>query len=114
MATGYLPPVSRRIVTALVVLGVLGLFTWEWTAAPRVRAAPHVERQLANARGELYLGTTFEGLPLRTVKPFLYSDCVPGKAHVVPCAWIKVDRGFVSGDDPQQVARARARLRPVS
>ena len=99
--------------TTLVVLGVFGLFTWEWAAAPRVEAAPAVVRQLPGVRGQLYLGTVFEGLPLRTVRPFLYSDCIPGRAHVIACAWLKVDRGAVTGDDARQVARARSSLRRV-
>ena len=68
-----------------------------------------------HARGELYLGETFEGLPLRTIHPFLYSDCVPGRKKVapVPCLWVRVDQGHVAGGDPEQVERARKRLRPV-
>ena len=105
---------SRPVVTAVVVVAVVALFTWEWTAAPRVETAPHVEQQLSQVRGRLYLGSRFEGLPLRTVRPFLYSDCLPGKSHVVPCHWVKVDGGRVSGSDPKQVERARSELRPVA
>ena len=99
--------------TTLVVLGVFSLFTWEWSAAPRVEASPAVERQLPGVRGHLYLGPVFEGLPLRMVRPFLYSDCIPGRPHVIPCAWLKVDRGVVTGSDAKQVERARSRLRRV-
>jgi hypothetical protein len=106
--------VSRRaLVTTGIVAAVLALFTWEWTAAPRVHTSPAVERQLERARGQLYLGKSFEGLPLRTVDPFLYSDCIPGKAHVVPCHWVRVAGGRVTGTDEHQVTRARSELRRV-
>ena len=104
----------RALVTTGIVVAVLALFTWEWAAAPRVHTEPHVERQLANAKGKLYLGGTFEGLPLRTVDPFLYSDCIPGKPHVVPCHWVRVAKGVVTGTDPRQVKRARSELRRVA
>ena len=93
---------------------MLALFTWEWAAAPRVHVSPGVERQLADAKGKLYLGGSFEGLPLRTVDPFLYSDCIPGKPHVVPCHWVRVAGGVVTGVDPRQVRRARSELRRVA
>jgi hypothetical protein len=66
-------------------------------------------------RGELYLGQTFEGLALRTVQPFLYSDCEPGKRRTVPvrCTWVKVVDGRVTGADPKQVRRAKEALRRV-
>jgi len=102
--------VSRRLVTAVVVAAVLAVFAWEWAAAPRVHASAEVRAQLATARGQLYLGTRFEGLPLRSVHPFLYSDCVRIFAG---CAWLKVDRGRVTGGNPAQVARARRKLTPV-
>jgi hypothetical protein len=105
--------VSRRIVTAAVLVAVAGVFAWEWTAAPRVHASAQVTGQLASVRGRLYLGTRFEGLPLRTVRPFLYSDCVPGKPHVVACHWLRVTAGRVTGSEPAQVIRARGELRPV-
>ncbi len=105
---------SRRVVTAGVVVAVVGLFVWEWTAAPRVKANPAIEKKLAAVKGEQYLGVRFEGLPLRTVKPFLYSDCIPGKPHVVKCQWVKVSGGRVTGSDPKQVRRATAKLRPVA
>ena len=93
---------------------MLAIFAWEWAAAPRVHTSPAVERELARARGELYLGGSFEGLPLRTVKPFLYSDCIPGRPHVVPCHWVRVAGGEVTGTDPRQVRRARSELRRVA
>ena len=107
---------KRRVVAAGVVVASVALFALEWTRAPRVHATPRVKRELASARGELYLGTVFEGLPLRTVDPFLYSDCIPGQKRVapVPCAWLKVDGGRVSGGDARQVARARSRLRRIA
>ena len=100
---------------ALVAAASLGLFYLQWSRAPRVDASPAVMRQLPSARGELYLGETFEGLPLRSVDPFVYGDCIPGKKKVtpVPCRWVKVADGRVSGGDPDQVERARKRLRPV-
>jgi len=98
---------------AAIVAVCLGLFASEWARAPRVHADSAVLQQLAHVRGELYLGTRFEGLPLRTVQPFLYSDCAPGKAHVVACTWVKVDHGLVTGSDPKQVARAEGKLRVV-
>jgi hypothetical protein len=105
--------VSRRVVTAGVIVAVIALFTWEWAAAPRVKANPALEKKLAQARGAQYLGLRFEGLPLRTVQPFLYSDCIPGKPHVVKCQWVKVAGGRVTGSDPRQVRRATTKLRPV-
>jgi hypothetical protein len=80
-----------------------------------VEASPAVKRLLVHARGEPYLGDRFEGLPLRTVQPFLYSDCEPGKPKKapMPCRWLKVDRGRVTGGNAKQVSRARAKLRPV-
>jgi len=105
--------VSRRVITAAIVVAAGGLFAWEWTAAPRVHADPRVRQELVKVRGERYLGTRFEGLPLQEVRPFLYSDCAPGKPHVVACHWLRVDHGRVSGSDPAQVIRARGKLRPV-
>jgi hypothetical protein len=102
------------VITAVIVVAAGGLFTWEWAAAPRVHADPRVREELAGVRGEQYLGTRFEGLPLREVRPFLYSDCVPGKPHVVACHWVRVDHGRVSGSDAAQVGRAQAKLRPVT
>ena len=99
--------------TTGIVAAVLALFTWEWTAAPRVHTSPEVERQLGRVKGKLYLGRSFEGLPLRTVDPFLYSDCIPGKPHVVPCHSVRVADGRVTGTDPLQVKRARSELRRV-
>jgi hypothetical protein len=107
---------KRQVVTAAVVAGSCAVFAGEWAAAPRVEASPYVERQLASARGAWFLGETFEGLPLRTVSPFLYSDCDPGhptQAPPMPCTWLKVARGRVTGADPKQVARARRALRRV-
>jgi hypothetical protein len=106
---------KRQVATALVVAACAGLFTLQWHQAPRVETSPAVIRQLPSARGELYLGKTFEGLPLRTVDPFLYSDCEPGKKKQtpVPCEWVKVTDGRVTGANPKQVARARRELRPV-
>lgn len=105
---------SRRVVTAAIVVAAAGLFAWEWAAAPRVHADARVQKELSAVRGERYLGTRFEGLPLREVRPFLYSDCLPGKPHVVACRWVRVDHGRVSGSDPAQVIRARGKLRPVA
>jgi hypothetical protein len=102
-------------VTTAIVAACLALFALQWSRAPRVAASAHVTRQLPAARGELYLGETFEGLPLRTVHPFLYSDCEPGKPKQapVPCEWVKVSSGRVTGGDADQVARAKRALRPV-
>jgi hypothetical protein len=72
-----------------------------------------VVKQLQGVRGSLYLGHAFEGLPLRTVRPFLYSDCLPGKPHVLPCTWVRVNRGRVTGVSPAQVSRAVRKLRRV-
>jgi hypothetical protein len=106
---------KRQFVVAAIVVVCLGLFTLEWTNAPRVQASPSVTRQLPALRGELFLGRTFEGLPLRRVRPFLYSDCAPGKRRTIPvrCRWVKVEHGRVTGRDPKQVARATRKLRPV-
>ncbi len=71
---------KRLLVTALVVIGSLYLFYLQWYAAPRVEIDPAVAAQLRHARPEAqYLGEIFEGLALRTVDPFLYSDCKPGR-----------------------------------
>jgi hypothetical protein len=106
---------KRKVVTAAVVAAALALFALQWSQAPRVEAGPGVTRQLGAVRGELYLGKTFEGLPLRTVDPFLYSDCEPGKPKRAPiaCVWVKVDNGRITGSSPEQVARAKRKLRPV-
>ena len=104
----------RRVVIAGVIVAVVALFTWEWAAAPRVKANPALARDLAQVKGRQYLGLRFEGLPLRTVKPFLYSDYIPGKPHPVPCQWVKVDDGRVTGTNPKQVQRATTKLRPVA
>ena len=109
-----MPRVKRRVVTAGVVVAAIALFAWEWAAAPRVRASESVVRQLPSVRGQLYLGRTFEGLPLRSVDPFLYSDCQPSRPHVRPCQSLRVTRGRVTGTDAAQVKRARKRLRPVA
>jgi hypothetical protein len=103
----------RRWVTAAVVAACALLFAWEWAAAPRVHADPALVPELRAAHGARYLGTVFEGLPLRTVRPFLYSDCLPGRPHVLPCTWVRVDRGRVTGSDGAQVRRALSELRPV-
>ena len=105
---------KRHLVSAGVVVAVAALCTWEWAAAPRVHASEAVTARLPAVRGELYLGGRFEGLPLRTVHPFLYSDCIPGRAHVVPCRWVRVARGAVTASDPRQAVRARAKLRRVA
>ena len=106
---------KRQLVTAAIAVAAIGLFFLQWSRAPRVEANAAAARQLPAARGELYLGDTFEGLALRRVDPFVYSTCEPGKRKTMPvaCEWVRVDGGRVSGDDPKQVARARARLRPV-
>jgi hypothetical protein len=106
--------VKRRVVIVGVLVAVVGLFVWEWAAAPRVRANPALKRDLAQVKGQQYLGLRFEGLPLRTVEPFLYSDCIPGKPHVIACQWVKVERGRVTGSEPEQVRRATKKLRPVA
>jgi hypothetical protein len=106
--------VKRRVVTAAVIAVAIALFTWEWAAAPRVQVSESVERQLGSVHGQLYLGKTFEGLPLRGVHPFLYSDCLPGRPHLRPCRSLRVADGHVSGTDRAQVRRARKRLRPVA
>jgi hypothetical protein len=106
--------VKRRVVTAGVVVAAIALFTWEWEAAPRVHVSNAVEQELVTARGQLYLGETFEGLPLRRVDPFLYSDCLPGRPHLRPCRSVRVAEGRVTGSDSAQVSRARKRLRRVA
>ncbi len=107
---------KRQVVTAFVAVAAIALFVLQWSQAPRVTASATVTRQLPSVRGQLYLGETFEGLPLRTVAPFLYSDCEPGKEKVspVPCKWVRVEGGRVAGHDPKQVDRARKKLRPVA
>jgi hypothetical protein len=105
---------KRRWTTLAVVVACASIFSWEWAAAPRVHASAAVVKQLTAVHGELYLGRSFEGLPLRTVRPFLYSDCLPGKPHIIPCTWVRVDRGRVTGRDPAQVERAITKLRRVA
>jgi hypothetical protein len=107
---------NRQVVTALVVAAALGLFYLQWHQAPRVEIEPAVDAKLQRARpGALYLGETFEGLPLRTVDPFLYSDCKPGipKRAPQPCHWVRVAGGRITGSNDAQVRRARGELRPV-
>jgi hypothetical protein len=104
----------RRWTTLAVIVASTLIFVWEWSAAPRVHSSQAVLKQLHAVRGDLYLGPSFEGLKLRTVRPFLYSDCQPGKRHVLPCTWVRVDRGRVTGSDRKQVARAVKRLRRVA
>jgi len=107
---------KRRIVTAVIVAASLALFTWQWAAAPRVEIEPEVAAQLRQTRpGALFLGETFEGLPLRTVDPFLYSDCKPGVPKTSPmlCHWVRVASGRVTGSNAGQVRRAREKLRTV-
>jgi hypothetical protein len=107
---------KRQVVTAFVALAAVFLFVLQWSQAPRVTASKSVTSLLPSVRGQLYLGETFEGLPLRTVAPFLYSDCEPGKAKhsPLPCQWVRVEQGRVAGHDPKQVARAKRKLRPVA
>jgi len=107
---------KRRLVTAAILAASLALFTWQWAAAPRVEVEPEVAAQLRQApRDALFLGETFEGLPLRTVDPFLYSDCKPNvpKTSPMPCHWVRVSRGRVTGSNAGQVKRAREKLRTV-
>jgi hypothetical protein len=104
----------RTLATAVVVATCLGLFVWEWEAAPRVHATDRVVRGLSGVRGRLYLGTTFHGLPLRSVRPFVYSDCVPHRPHLVPCTWIVVRDGRVRASSPALAGAARRALRPVA
>jgi hypothetical protein len=103
-------------VTVLIAAGALTLFYLQWHAAPRVKIEPAVEAELRHARPDaLFLGETFEGLPLRTVDPFLYSDCKPGvpKRSPEPCHWIRVASGRVTGSNEGQVDRAQGKLRRV-
>jgi hypothetical protein len=107
---------KRQLVTVLVTAAALTLFYLQWHAAPRVKIEPAVAAKLRHARPDaLYLGETFEGLPLRTVDPFLYSDCKPGvpKRAPEPCHWIRVAGGHVTGSNDGQVDRAREKLRRV-
>jgi hypothetical protein len=107
---------KRRLVTVLLVGGALGLFYLQWHSAPRVEIDPAVAAALRQARPDaLYLGETFEGLPLRTVDPFLYSDCKPGvpKRSPEPCHWVRVASGRITGSNAGQVNRARGKLRRV-
>jgi hypothetical protein len=102
------------LVTAAVVVAMLLVFTWEWTAAPRVKIDPAVAAQLDGAPGDsLYLGRTFEGLPLRTIAPFVYSDCLHPTPELKRCHWLRVENGRVTGSDSKQVRRAQTKLHPV-
>ena len=105
---------KRLLVTSGLVALSFTAFAWEWHAAPRIEATSAARRALPGLRGELYLGQTFEGLPLLRVEPFFYSDCPATTAPVVRCSWVQVEAGIVTGNDPEQVARARTRLRPVT
>jgi hypothetical protein len=106
---------KHRVVVLAVAAACIGLFSLQWWRAPRVAADPGAVHDLPAVRGKLYLGTTFEGLPLRRVAPFVYSDCDPGARKRTPmkCSWLRVSAGVVTGDDPHQVTRARRALRPV-
>jgi hypothetical protein len=103
------------LVTAVVVVAMLLVFTWEWTAAPRVKIDPAVAAKLDDVPpGALYLGETFEGLPLRTIRPFVYSDCFHPTPELKRCHWLRVAEGRVTGSDEKQVRRAQKKLHPVS
>ena len=105
---------KRLLVTAAVVVVVLLAFTWEWTLAPRVKIDPVVAAQLSTVpSNELFLGETFEGLALRQVAPFVYSDCLHPRPKLKRCTWLRVENGRVTGSDGKQVARAMRKLRPV-
>jgi hypothetical protein len=107
---------KRQLSTAFVVAAAMVVFFLEWHGAPRVEIEPAVAAQLRSVPpGELYLGEKFEGLPLRSVRPFVYSDCKPGvpKRSPSPCHVVTVDRGAVSGSSVSQVSRARRQLYPV-
>jgi len=96
--------------TAIVVL----LALWQWTNQQRIGIEPAVAAQLEQVPPHaLYLGRTFEGLPLRSVEPFYYSNCRPGRPHTTPCYWLRVVDGKVTGSDAKQVARAKQELRPL-
>ena len=85
------------------------------SAAPRVRIDPAVAAKLADAPpNALYLGRTFEGLPLRSLDPFVYSDCLRPRPELKQCQWLRVDHGRVTGSDPKQVRRALKKLRQVA
>jgi hypothetical protein len=107
---------KRQLVSFLVAGAALTLFYLQWHSAPRVEIEPAVAVELRRASPDaLYLGETFEGLPLRTVDPFLYSDCKPGvpKRSPEPCHWVRVTSGRITGSNEGQVSRARQKLRRV-
>ena len=105
---------KRTLVTAVIVGVVLFLFYLQWHEAPRIEIAPSVASELQRVPPKtLYLGPTFEGLPLRTVNPFLYSDCAPDKPKLVVCRWVRVDEGRVTASNPDRARRALKALRPV-
>ncbi len=108
---------KRQLVTALAVIGSFYLFYLQWHEAPRVEIDPRVAAQLRHTPPQaLFLGESFEGLALRSVDPFLYSDCEPGvpKTSPTPCQWLKVDHGTVTGSSEAQARRARRKLRTVA
>jgi hypothetical protein len=106
---------KRTLITAAVVVAMLLVFTWEWTAAPRVKIDPAVAARLDGAPGDaLYLGETFEGLPLRTIDPFVYSDCLHPTPELKRCQWLRVEGGTITGSDAKQVRRAEKELHLVS
>jgi len=105
---------KRTLVTAVIVGAVLFLFYLQWHEAPRIEIEPTVASELQRVPPKtLYLGPTFEGLPLRTVNPFLYSDCAPDKPKLVVCRWVRVDHGRVTASNPDRAKRALKALRPV-
>jgi hypothetical protein len=105
---------KRTLVTVGIVVAVLFLFYLQWHEAPRIEIAPSVASELQRVPPKtLYLGPTFEGLPLRTVNPFLYSDCAPDKPKLVVCRWVRVDDGRVTASNPDRARRALKALRPV-
>ncbi len=105
---------KRQLVTIAVAALALGLFAWQWASAPRVKPEPAVAAELELMPGNpLYLGKAFEGLALRRVGPFYYSDCRPAAPRTAKCHWVRVVGGRVSGSDAAQVARARKALRPL-
>ena len=94
---------------------MLLVFTWEWTAAPRVKIDPAVAARLDGVPGEsLYLGETFEGLPLRMIDPFVYSDCLHPTPELKRCHWLRIGGERITGSDAKQIRRAEKKLHPVS
>ena len=93
----------------------VAIFTWEWTAAPRVHASPAVLRQLPAVHGDLVP----RPVPSKACRSapcgrFSTATACPASRTSSRARWVQVDHGRVTGRDPVQVQRAVRKLRRVA